>query len=78
MYFLLVFVAIRWGRGDTKPAGCIDVEDDGLDVELVAAAVVVVLAVSVVRFRRRFVLSRRDIAVSTKKLLFLDVCCQLP
>ena len=71
MYFLLVFVAIRCGRGDAEPAWRVDVEDDGLDVELVAPAVVVVLAVSVVRFLRGDVLSRRDIAVRTKKILSL-------
>ena len=42
---LLVGNAIsrRRGGGDSEPAGRVDVEDDGLDVELVAATVVVVL-----------------------------------
>ena len=60
-FFFLVVVIVGRRRFDAEPAGRVDVEDDGLDVELVAPAVVVVLAVSA-RFSRCQVLFRCHIA----------------
>ena len=63
--FIILLVGAIYGRGsDSEPAGRVDVEDDGLDVELVAAAVVVVLTVWNI-FSRSRVLSL-DVTVKSK------------